>query len=528
MKKIFYLWVVLISLVGSIFRIINLDKNPVHIGNDEISIAWDSYSIRMTGMDEHRKVMPLSFMSHRVYKSPLYIYLNVPFNYLFGNNEYGVRFLSAFVGSLAVFLIAMVGRELGGDKLGIMAAFLLALNPKSIFVSRMAYESNLATVVLLLAIYFLFLYIRKSENNKLILSGLFFGLSIWGYHTQWGLVPLLLLLSYWYWKEKISFRKWIPLWIITVLVALPIFYDFVMVQMNDPFNRASSQIWFRTANIENYWNNSQDCLLKKIAHVAVEPVYNYADHFGLDSMFTKGMELFPKNEVFQFGWFLLASLPLLIIGLINLRKIQKNKSRFLLGWWLLSPVVPALTGPVAEVRNLPFIAPTILIMAIGMQVVFEKNKKCFWLLTLLIGINFVYFAIAYYIHFPKITGDNYQFGYKQAFLEIRPMIDKYETIVVEPRFGEFGQYSGLPRHYFGYWGAFSAWEMINRDDESNRIGKYWIKNVDWNKEKFPNNNLYIVSISNPVVNESVKQLELWKKIDKPDGKTQFLIYIPKE
>lgn len=150
MKNNFWLWMVLITLIGGVFRIVGLNKNPVHLGNDEISIAYDSYSVRVTGMDEHRKKMPLSFISHRDYKAPLYAYFNIPFNYVIGNNEYGVRLLSAMVGTLAIFLIALVGKELAGDKIGIMSAILLALNPKSIFVSRAAYESNLASVILLL------------------------------------------------------------------------------------------------------------------------------------------------------------------------------------------------------------------------------------------------------------------------------------------------------------------------------------------------------------------------------------------
>ncbi len=528
MKNNFWLWMVLITLIGGVFRIVGLNKNPVHLGNDEISIAYDSYSVRVTGMDEHRKKMPLSFISHRDYKAPLYAYFNIPFNYVIGNNEYGVRLLSAMVGTLAIFLIALVGKELAGDKIGIMSAILLALNPKSIFVSRAAYESNLASVILLLGIYLVLIYKRKRRMVELILAGFFFGLSIWAYHTEKGLVPLLLIACWWCWKKEIKFKNWLPLWLVTILVSLPIFYDFVMVQMRDPFNRASSQIWFKTAGVQNYWLNNGDFWIKKLANILVEPVYNYGQHFGLDFLFTNGMDLFPKNEPFNFGWFLLATAPFLFFGLANLKKVFKDKTRFILMWWLLCPLVPALTGSPASVRNLPFIMPTILIMAVGVKVIFEKSKKFFWWLVLLGLINFAYFGVAYYVHFPKITGDNYQYGYKQAFEEIKPVVNDYKWVVIEPRFGEFGQYVGLPRLYLGYWGAFDAWEMINRTDESGKIGKYWIKNIDWNQEDIDKETMYVVSVSNPTVNEAISKLELWKTIYKPDRKAQFLIYISKK
>ena len=41
-KKYFWVWLGVIVLVGGLLRMIGLDKNPPHIGNDEISIAFDS------------------------------------------------------------------------------------------------------------------------------------------------------------------------------------------------------------------------------------------------------------------------------------------------------------------------------------------------------------------------------------------------------------------------------------------------------------------------------------------------------
>lgn len=50
-KKYFWIWLGVIVLIGGLLRMIGLDKNPPHIGNDEISIAFDSYSLRTTGKD---------------------------------------------------------------------------------------------------------------------------------------------------------------------------------------------------------------------------------------------------------------------------------------------------------------------------------------------------------------------------------------------------------------------------------------------------------------------------------------------
>ncbi len=525
MKK-FWILLLAITILGAGLRILKLDKNPNHLGNDEISIAYDSYSVRLTGMDEHHKKLPLSFVSHRDYKAPLYAYLNMPFNFVFGNNEYGVRFLSAFAGTLAIILIAVLGRLLVNEKVALMAAFLLALNPQSIYASRMAFESNLASVILLLAIFCLFKFKKENKNYLLLLSGLFFGFSLWAYHTEKGLSPLLMLAFPLLWIKEIKFKKWFLMWVMAFLVILPIFIDFIKVQTRDPFNRASSQIWYQGVSIQNYLATTDDYWIKKGLKVIIDPIYRYTEHFGINFLFTEGMDIFPKNEPLNFGWFLLATLPLLLIGLVKIKPIFGQNSKAILMWWLICPIVPSLTyGQPSSVRNLPFIMPTILIMAGGLFFIWSKYKNYFWVLLTLILINFFYFSVAYFIHFPKITGDNFQYGYKQALEEIKKIESNYETIIVETRFGEFGQYVGLPRLYWGYWGAFDAWKMANRvNDEC--VDKYCFRNIDWNDEDINGNSVYVVSTSNPTVNESIKKLRLWKTIFKPDQQPQFLIYIP--
>jgi 4-amino-4-deoxy-L-arabinose transferase-like glycosyltransferase len=524
-KNKFVFWLIVFMIVGGLFRIINLDKNPPHLGNDEISIAYDSYSIRTTGKDEYGTKLPLSFKSHRDYKAPFYTYLNVPFNLLFGNNEYGVRLLSAFAGIIGILLVGLVGKILGGDKLGILAAFLLTINPKSIFVSRMSYESNLASILVLLGVYLILKYRDKLKNKYLFLAGLSLGFSIWTYHTQKGLVPLLLILFPLLWIRKIKLKKWIILWVTTLIVIIPIFWDFVMVQMKDPYNRASSQIWFQGEYIQNYINNTNDIFFVKITKILVDPLIRYIDHFDLDLLFFRGLDLFDKYEPLNFGWFLIATLPILIIGLIKSNKyLGKENWVVLLFWWLICPVIPSLThGEVSAVRNLSFIAPTTIIMAVGLLSIL-KNKKYFFTMIIIIFINFYYFLIAYFVHFPKNASDRYQYGYKQAWEEIRPIVNNFEKVVVEPRFGINGQFVGLPRLYFGYFGAFNSTEMLNRDDQLNKIGKFWIRNVNWNAEVIDKNSIYIVSISNPVIDRLNSRLELFSTIYKTNGEKQFLIY----
>lgn len=515
-KKYFYLFLVGILIVGGCLRIIGLDKVPSHLGNDEISIAFDSYSVRMIGKDEHGNSWPLSFQSHQTYKAPLYAYMNMPLNWILGNDENGVRLLSAISGVILIFLIAILARFWANERVALVAATILALNPKSIFASRIAFESNLAMMVLTLGILLMFFYEKSNKKIWALLSGLVLGLSIWGYHTEWGLTPMLALVLPWLHRNKLFIKKWLPMWLVLVLVSLPIFYDFVMVQKKDVNSRANSQLWLEDSNLQD----------KKLIIKVMAPVNNYLQHFSFNSLFTDGMDMFEGESPMESGWFLLATLPLLILGLINLKKTYLKFWDWILGWWLLCPIVPSLTlGGVASVRNLAFLVPTILIMAAGFEWFFKKNKLMTAVLSGLILINFFIFGVAYFGHYKINSSDGFQYGYKQAWEFIKPIVNNYDEVVVETRFGPYGLYVGVPHLYFGYFGAFGGDEMQQRvDKDGTKIGKFYFKNVDWNQEKYGPKRLYVVSVINPKAGEGFERLNLLGVIEKPNHETQFLIY----
>lgn len=525
-KKYFYVILVLILLVGAFLRIVKLDSIPPHLGNDEISIAFDNYSIRSIGMDEHGKKWPLSFESHRSYKAPLYAYLNIPINWIIGNNEYGVRLLSAIFGILAIFLIGILGKFLGGETLGLVAAILLTFDQKAIFASRIGYESNVAYVVMTLGILFMFYFKQSKKKIYAILSGILLGLSIWGYHTQWGLIPMLVVILPFLSRKEINLKKWWLMWLLLIIVATPIFYNFVTVQKNDENNRASSQIWFSEASMKDYLKNSNDNPIRKTTFFLMAPVNNYLQHFSLDSLFTSGSDIFNGESPLETGWFLLASLPLLIIGLFNFKKIFKENSSWILVLWLLCPIVPAMTsGGVASVRNLSFLIPTILIMAGGFKILIDKNKFLMIIFSGLLLFNFFVFFISYFVHFPLDSGDNFQYGYKQACEYIKPKVNDYKYIIVEPKFGIYGQYVGVPHLYFGYFGAFSPEAMQKRIDIfGTKIDKFWFKEVDWNNEELKPKSLYVVSVINPMAGKAGNKLRLLNIIEKLNHEPQFLIY----
>ncbi|MDO8609575.1 MAG: hypothetical protein Q7R95_03425, partial [bacterium] len=326
-------------------------------------------------------------------------------------------------------------------------------------------------------------------------------------------------------NKSITIKNWMIAGLIAFMVSFPVYFNFITVQQLDPNNRASSQLWFSTGQFLEYLENKNDSALKKYVKVFTTPVYSYLDHFGFDVNFTTGADLFNKNSPLDAGWFLLSTMPLIFFGIKFGYIVFGKWWKFLLVWWLLCPIIPATTGSISLVRNLPFIVPSTLIMAGGFIEIWRRFVKWRYVLVILFLFNFWMFYMAYFIHYPVDSGNNFQYGYKQAWEFIKPNIDKYNKVVVEDRFGEVGQYIGVPHLYFGYFGAFSVDDMQNRySDNGLAIGKFRFKYVDWNQETYMPKTVYIVSAINPIVGSFRDKFVKIGVIKNLDYKDQFLIY----
>ncbi|MFA6602792.1 MAG: hypothetical protein WCT01_03220 [Candidatus Shapirobacteria bacterium] len=526
MNKVAVVLIVIAMMVGGWLRVKDLDKVPPHLGNDEISIAFDSYSVLKTGKDEHGVLFPLSFMSHRSYKAPLYAYVNIPQIIVWGRTENGIRMTSAIAGIVAIGALGAIGSLIGGPGVALAGAWLTALSPKLIWASRIGYESNLAVTVGLLAVLSLLVYLKNGRKVFYVISALMFGLTVWAYHTWWGLGPMLALFLPLKLTGLKRYRAWIPYWFLAIMVALPIAIDFVGVQLKDTHNRASSQLWWRAGQTTDFLKRDDVSSLKKAATLIVIPVNNYIDHFSLNGNFSSGLGLFDKRSPMGQGWYLLPTLILMIFGLIKGPKIFGKYNGALVGWWLLCPIVPATTSGMEAVRNLAMMGPGLLFAGGGLVEVVKKYRRVGGVILVALAFSFWQFYLAYYVHYPKTVGNNFQYGYKQVWEKIKPVASEYQHIVVEPKFGRDGQFVGVPHLYFGYFGAFEAEDMLKRVDQNGtKIGKYEFRGIDWFAEPLrEGKSIYVVSAINSVVGDWYDKLKLVDVISTPDDQRQFLIY----
>src|SRR3989338_3315906 len=195
-KKIFFAIIVL----AFILRFSKLGEVPLSLNWDEVSNAYNAYSILKTGRDEYGNFLPLTNRSFDDYKPPLYMYLEIPVVVLLGLTPLAARLPSAFFGFLTVPVVYFLTKRLFEDSslithhsslknVALLAMFFLAISPWHIQFSRVGFEANVGLFFTVFS-FTLFLYalgIKNSQFSKFskiffLLSAIFFGFSFYAYH----------------------------------------------------------------------------------------------------------------------------------------------------------------------------------------------------------------------------------------------------------------------------------------------------------------------------------------------------------
>lgn len=135
-----------IIILGIILRLVNLNQS---FWLDEASQAqMSSMTVRNIWFDRQADFHP-----------PLF-YIISHYWLVLGTNEVWLRLLPAIFGVVAIPIIFLLARELGGEKLGLMSAFILSINPYHIYYSQEFRSYSLLALLGILSMYF---YYKKSK-----------------------------------------------------------------------------------------------------------------------------------------------------------------------------------------------------------------------------------------------------------------------------------------------------------------------------------------------------------------------------
>lgn len=429
MKHVKLLIFVGIILVGFLLRFYDLGKTPNSLNWDEVSWGYNAYSILVTGMDEHGKVMPLSFQAFGDFKQPVYVYLTSISIALFGLSAFSVRFASAFLGVLAIPFVYLLVFELfkthkNRYSISVVSMALFAISPWSIQFSKVAYEANIGLFFVICGAALFLMGLNRRSNIFLFSSMIPLAVSGYSYHSEKLFTPIFVvgLLIFAYLRYKLS-KKIIALLLFTFLL-LSVFWiadsrttargrsvTFVSNQ-TEILEKSAANLIYSAAN-----NDPLGVILnnRRIIY-ANYYLENYLSHFNPNYLFVLGDDA--RHHAYGMGVLYLVLCPFIIWGII---KIDKKKYWLVFFWLLLAPVASSLAidAPNAS-RSLIFLPTWHIFEAYGLVALFVINRKSINVLKIIIVIaivvNFFYFVHNYFSHTNSEYGKYWQYGYREAMI----------------------------------------------------------------------------------------------------------------
>lgn len=398
---VFAILLIAAMFIGTLVRVWRITDLPFPPNGDELAFGYYGWSLLHSGTDEYGTRLPLNFPSIGDYKYPGLAYLNIIPAAIFGLSEVTVRFWSVISGMslipLTYFLVILLFKR---ETMAIAAAWLVALSPWSITLSRLGYENHVA-LTLTVAGFLCLLLLKKIPQRKLKLavflsSAFLLILATFTYAAERLFIPLMLivilLLSSF--NKSLVLRKQTVL--LLIIIAATVSFSLIPWQNR---GRAEAIAWKIN---DKQINRLQELhveagispikipvLLTRLFHnkirISVEDfLYRYSNHFSPKFLFFEGeaaTERIPDTGILPM--ILIFFLPFGLLFLLN----QENRpaSLFILAWLLIAPIPSALTLGEPHINRSSLMIPAVaIISAFGFwQLLILARKK-----SLILGITF--------------------------------------------------------------------------------------------------------------------------------------------
>ncbi|MEK7616930.1 MAG: phospholipid carrier-dependent glycosyltransferase [Patescibacteria group bacterium] len=451
-RKVFSV-LLLITVAAFFLRFYKVTEVPPSLNWDEVSIAYNAYSILRTGKDEWGELFPIHFKAYGEFKLPVQVYASIPGVTIFGLNELGVRVTPIVYGILTVIVVFFLGKELFQSSLaGLASSFLLAISPWHIHLTRASFESSFATFWVTLGIYLLVLGFKKQK--WLVFGMIPFALSVFTYNSARIFTPLFLIAtSLIYRKNLAKFKE--------VVVLSAVLFTVLMLPLAPFILSGERSARYKLVSITDdpglipriNENRGKSNLPKpiprlihnKVTYISFYFTKNYLSHFTPQFLFFSGAP-HKQHHAQNIGQLYLFQSPFLIIGLISLFSLKQKFKGLLISWLFLAYIPVSATGDSIPHALRTLIAAPLyqLISALGFLIFvkwFKKysvNIQCIGVLILAIVIivslkNYLY---NYYSVYPSSYSRDWQYGYKQVVQYIKEHKDEYDLIVFTRHYGE--------------------------------------------------------------------------------------------
>lgn len=474
-------WLIAIIALGLFLRVFNIGQSPPSLYGDELTIALDANSILKTGKDQLGNLLPLTFPMGAG-RPAGYVYASVPFMAMFSDPALGVRMLSILSGLGIIILLYILGKRFFSQKVGLSAAFIAAVSPWDIALSRGGFEAHFALFLALLGVYF---FVKAKEKGIFyFFSALSFGLTLHTYPTY--KVSLVLFLPLLIWYQGIRSRKYFFIGVILFFIlglsalsqsflggsearfeSINIFSqeklkEEILQKIN--FERTISNL---PSNISKYFHNKP----VEYGKILIE---NYLQNFSLDFLLIHG-DRNPRHNMATMGEIYLVEIVFIFIGLLTLwQKNKKNKYFFifLVSWLVLAPIPTAIVDLPHALRSSFMLPPLILISALGLNELLNRKYKILLAIVVLFwAIQFLFFAQKLYFLAPNEYSRFWSYPAKKAAEIALENKANYDYVIISAR---------IDNMEFAYpvYAKISPWDVILQNNEKTALASHQFKKFD--------------------------------------------------
>lgn len=456
----------LVFLLALLVRIYNLAQLPNGFFVEEMTNTYVGRFILLHGRDIYGHFLPLLYFDKfGDYPPVLPLYLSGFSTFFLGVNEFAGRFPIALIGAMLVFPMYYLSELIFNDrKISFFVAFITALLPWHVVLSRTTAEGVIATTVFAWAILLMFTSIISNDKRRLYLSFFLFFLTYFIYPSLRILVPLTFLPLPFLFKTSKLYK---------FIVSAALFFILLTCLISTTtwgrarFNQTSifsspiiaNSIVLRNKILSNGEGSNNVLQARIFNNKAVgyfrEFMFQYFSYFSPRYLFLEGGGQYRYYNVADQGLLFIALFPLLVFALIKRGKEQKDTfSKFFAYLLIVSPIPAALTvdfTPHAH-RSMFMIIPLVIIAGYGMYGIINLKWKFItplFLFSFLISLEFVYFWHQYSVQADKFQSVLRNDGEKEIVHYVIVNRNKYQNIIM-PSNERLGMY------YLFYTNNFSS------------------------------------------------------------------------
>ncbi len=381
-KNKFWFTLILIILFYLLIHLYHLTSLPV-FADEAIYIRWAQLII-----DDWKQYL---FFPMNDGKTPLFMWLMVPFQFMFSDQLFAARSVSVLVGLGQILSLGYLTKLLGGKKQTAWIAMILgSILPFWYFHHRMALTDALLGLGITLTIIGVIQIIKNKQKKLWIgLTALFLGLSLWSKLPAILIIPSLFIYP---WIEPMELNKRIKQIIYILIAAIGGIAVFFSLRLHPVF----PQIFSRGSDFLYPW---QEVIFQGKWKDTVINIPNYIKYFGA-----------------YLTW------PVLLLNLSGqfLPNLKKRRiQHILVGSAILFAGPIALLGKVVYPRYFFPISTFLTVSAaLILQELFEKKipKKILGgILVFWIGIiscRFTYYSLTDVAKIPFVSSDQEQYLYE--------------------------------------------------------------------------------------------------------------------